>query len=488
MGIFRSYFKKSNNIISGVYANSSKNPVMEVSAYGLDTKKPSRYIFDINLDGLIEKVNNGIITENNCNHYLNMTNTIRYSPDTIGIKSYSKSIVRASSFSLEIFNIEEDWDEGSGYDFLFDPINPVKQVSNWYERRSDANWSTAGVNSNQLVGQQHFDCGNENLRINITNYINQRLFGTGYTNTLVYSGNTFGLGIKHTDAFENTDYDLRQSVAFHSKNTNTFYVPYVETEIVDQITDDRNFFYLDKTNELYLYLTNVTQNDTISINSVEIVDHNGLTQSTIASITKVRNDLYKISLNISSSQYLDCVIFTDKWSFSINGVDEIYTSEFYIQPNSSPYVKTRNNEINIKNYCFSLYGINENERIVAGNQKKIKIAIHNIYGSTTLNKPLDIIYRIYTKINNKFEINIINSSQFNRTAFWYEMDLDTSWLISQDYFLEVSIVDNNNQIIKNTISFTVVDDILLDEITYSNTPYTTTTTTLPMTTTTTTTI
>lgn len=487
MGIFRSYFNKSNNIVSGVYANSSKNPVMEVSAYGLDNKRPSRYIFDINLDGLIEKVNNGIITENNCNHYLNMTNTIRYSPDTIGIKSYSDSIVRASSFTLEIFNLDEDWDEGSGYDFSFEPIKPIKQVSNWYERRSDANWSTAGANSSQLVGQQHFDCGNENLRINITNYINQRLFGTGYTNTTVYSGNTFGLGVKHTDVFENTNYELRQSVAFHSKNTNTFYVPYVETEIVEQINDDRNFFFLDRANELYLYLTNITQNDTVSINSVEVVDYNALTYSTITNITKVRNDLYKINLNISSSQYLDCVIFTDKWSFTINGVDETYIGEFYIQPNVSSHVKIRNNEINIKNYCFSLFGINENERIIAGDKKKIKIGIRNVYGSATLNKPVIITYRLYTKINNKFEINIIYSSQFNRTAFGYEMDLDTSWLISQDYFLEVCIADGDNQLIKNTVSFTVVDNILLDSITYSNTPYTTTTT-LPMTTTTTTTI
>ena len=39
------------------------------------------------------------------------------------------------------------------------------------------------------------------------------------------------------------------------KNTNTYYEPYVETIIDDTITDDRNYFYLNKANSLYLYVS-----------------------------------------------------------------------------------------------------------------------------------------------------------------------------------------------------------------------------------------
>jgi hypothetical protein len=459
MSIFRSYFNKSNNIISGIRSNSAKNPVMEISAYGVDVKKPSRYIFDVNLEGLIDKVNKGIITQNNCRHYLNMTNTIRYSSENIGNKSYSNNIVRASSFNLELFNINEDWDEGSGYSFNYNPITITEQASNWYERKNGYNWANEGVNSGEIIGNQRFDNGNENLIIDITDYINQRIF-TGYTGTTVYSGDTYGIGIKFTDDFENLEFTERQSVGFHSKDTNTFYVPYIETRYDDLITDDRNYFYLDNNNSLYLYLTNVSENDNITINNVEIYDYNDIIYSTISNITKIRYDLYKITLNISSTQYPDCIIFKDKWNFSINGRDIIYSGEFYIQPNDNNNVLTQNNQFNVKNYCLSLFGINDNDRFVAGDIRKIRIAIRSIYESMQYNKPLNIKYRVYTKINNKFEVNIINPTQFNRTAFGYNFELDTTWLIPQDYFLEVTILDANNQMIKNVVSFTIIEDIL----------------------------
>lgn len=459
MSIFRSYFNKSNNIISGVRSNSSKNPVMEISAYGSDAKKPSRYIFDIDFTKLAEKVNNGIITPNNTKHYLNMINTIKYSPEYIKDKSYSNNIVRASSFIIDLFNIKQSWDEGTGYNFNYNPVNVIPQVSNWYDRKSGLTWDIEGVDFSEKINHQSFDNGSENLLIDITDYVNQRIF-TGYTGTTAYTGETYGLGLKFSDNFENLVFDERQAVAFHSKDTNTFYVPYVETIINDQINDDRNYFYLNNNNSLYLYLSNIAPNDIVNINNVEIIDFNGLTYSTINEIVKVKNDLYKINLNISSSQYPDCVIFNDKWLFNINGIDMAYTGEFYIQPNENTRVLSPSNQLNIKNYCFSLFGINDNERIVSGEIKKIRIAIRSIYETTQFNRPLNIKYRVYTKINNRFEVNIIPSTQFNRTAFGYNFDLDTSWLISQDYFLEVSIYDGNNQLIKNTVSFTIIEDIL----------------------------
>ena len=458
MSIIRSYFNKSNNIVKGVYSNSSKNPVMEISAFGSSEKIPSRYLFDIDLTLLNKKISNGIINQNNCKHYLNMTNTIRYSHDYIGNKSYN-NIVRASSFDLDVFNIKENWDEGSGYDFSFNSANVIKQAPNWYERANGQNWSVEGVDATELIGQQSFETGNENIKIDITDYINQRIF-TGYTGTTSYSGETFGLGIKFPDVFENLIFTERQSVAFHSKNTNTFYVPYIETVIDDVITDDRNCFYLDNNNLLYLYLTNINTDDVVNINNVEIYDHNNIIYSTITDIVKIKNDLYKINLNISSTQYPDCIIFNDKWSFNINGKDMSYTGDFYIQPNeTNKYLLTQSNQFNLKNCLLSLYGIKESERIVAGEVKRIRVAVRSIYESMPVNKPINVKYRLYTKVNKRFEISIIDETDFNRTAFGYSFDLDTSWLIPQDYFLEVLISDDNKQTIKSTVSFTIIDNI-----------------------------
>ena len=52
-------------------------------------------------------------------HKLYMTNTINHAKEYIGKKSYSLNIERASSFTLDLYNVNEDWDEGSGYDFIY---------------------------------------------------------------------------------------------------------------------------------------------------------------------------------------------------------------------------------------------------------------------------------------------------------------------------------------------------------------------------------
>lgn len=78
MSIYRSYFKKNNTLIKYTTNNNSQNPVCELS-YGTSNKQISRFIFDVDLTGLQNKINNGVLNKNNIvKHILHMTNTIRY--------------------------------------------------------------------------------------------------------------------------------------------------------------------------------------------------------------------------------------------------------------------------------------------------------------------------------------------------------------------------------------------------------------------------
>ena len=119
MGIFRSYFSKNNTLIKYNETNNSQNPVTEIS-YGTERKQVTRYIFDIDLEPLKDRIRNGLINPNKIQkHILYLTNTIKYSPQYIGNRSYDSSIQRTSGFDLELFNISEDWDGGSGYEYIF---------------------------------------------------------------------------------------------------------------------------------------------------------------------------------------------------------------------------------------------------------------------------------------------------------------------------------------------------------------------------------
>ena len=106
MSVFRSYFKKNNTLIDNNLSNNSQNPVTEIS-YGTFNKQPSRFIFDIDLEDLQKRIADGFINPDRIvKHVLHMTNTISYAPEYLGKKSYSLNIERASSFQLDLFNVD----------------------------------------------------------------------------------------------------------------------------------------------------------------------------------------------------------------------------------------------------------------------------------------------------------------------------------------------------------------------------------------------
>src|ERR1035437_6579409 len=225
MSIFRTYFSKNNTLISNNLTNNSQNPVAEIS-YGTFDKQVSRFIFDIDLDNLKKKIDEGFINPDKIKkHVLHMTNTISYASQYLGKKSYSLGIDRASSFKLELFNIDENWDEGSGYNFEYnddkfpyvDIVPPIlyPQASNWSARTTTSGWIVAGAyisGVTQIITGQTFAKGNENIEFDITDYINQRLNEvgvSGLTGTSAYTGNSFGLGIKFPDRSEEHTSELQ---------------------------------------------------------------------------------------------------------------------------------------------------------------------------------------------------------------------------------------------------------------------------------------
>jgi hypothetical protein len=474
MSIFRSYFLKNNTLIDNNLTNNSQNPVTEIS-YGTFNKQVSRFIFDVDLSNLQNKIANGFINPNRIvKHVLHMTNTIRYAQEYIGKKSYTLNIDRATSFDLDVFNINQDWDEGGGYDFVFDNTvypyvdivdnpNINQQAANWFYRKTTDTWDVYGAYSSgdtQIIGTQRFEKGSENLEIDVTDYINQRLFGTGYTGTSAYTGNSFGLGVKFADIYEQLDPEFRQAVAFHAKKTNTFYEPYIETIIDDTITDDRNYFYLDKDNDLYLYVNIGQFQQNITVNSVNIYDYEDVLIQTLSgdSIINVGKGIYKITLNINSAMYPDAVLFRDEWQLIVNGRSTSYSGEFYLISQDKYYTFNQSNQIDFNNYFFYFWGISEKENVSAGVVRKIKLTIKELYANQNNFLPLDIEYRLFTTVGEKYEIDIIPFTAVNRTNTGYEFNLDASWLIPQDYYLQIRLKNGNYYENKQTLSFTVVSD------------------------------
>jgi len=473
MSIFRSYFLKNNTLVGNNLTNNSQNPVTEIS-YGTLEEQVTRFLFDVDLSNLIDKINSGYIVPNSgMTHTLHMTNTISYAPQYLGKKSYSNSIDRATSFNLELFNINEDWDEGSGYDFIYnDTIVADAQIeaSNWKDRKTNTGWTTAGAYQSgvtQIISTgQTFQKGNENLNIDITDYVNQRLTEAGIlglTGTTGYTGNSYGLGIKFPDDLEAMMTEFREAVAFHAKNTNTWYEPYIETFVEDTITDDRNYFYLDKDNDLYLYVNIGGVEQNIGVESVKIYDYEDNLVDTLtgASIVNVSKGVYKIRLNVDSDTYPDAVMFRDEWNLIINGRESQHINQFLLISKNKYYSFDQPMGIEFDNYFFYFWGIGEKEKLTAGNVKKVKLTIKELYPNQNKFVPLELEYRIFTTAGSKYEIDVIPFTKVNRTSSGYDFNIDTSWLIPQDYKLQIRMKNGDYYENKQTLTFTVVSNNLL---------------------------
>ena len=151
MSYFRSYFDKNNTIIKNKKVNTAKNPTTEIF-YGSGF---SKFLFTVNFDDLKSKVDDGTyVLDNNTKHVLHMTNTIFGDETFLGAKR-GTGRERTSSFKLILFQINEYWDEGvgfdyedSGYDYTTGNDTFDVRPSNWFNRTTLDSWSADGVYTN----------------------------------------------------------------------------------------------------------------------------------------------------------------------------------------------------------------------------------------------------------------------------------------------------------------------------------------------------
>ena len=344
MSILRSYINKNNTIISNSYVNTGRNPVIELNFGASDLIVPNfgftRFIFDLDLSLLEENIASGVISTgctSAMTHTLKMTNTSSFDNELLN-SFMSNERRRATSFDLILWRIPkfsgttgqpQYWDEGVGYDYndfniaqnsANGGISPLTYVdsrsystrpSNWYQTTTLSGWSQNGIYNNKnegsvnysgltIVARQHFELGNEDLNMDMTAEINGILNGsiTGVT----------GWGISYLPQIENiTGLTESYSVAFFSRQTQTFYQPYLLTNYNDFVEDDRNLFLKNQENKLFLY---VYQNgDFANLDSdpfVRIEDRNDKLLHLIFNLMAIFNKFSKCFEAVSTIKITRC--------------------------------------------------------------------------------------------------------------------------------------------------------------------------------------
>ncbi len=455
MSYFRSYFEKNNTIIKNSQVNTAKNPTTEIF-YGSGF---SKFLFKVDFTDLISKVNSGEhVVTSGTTHTLHLTNTIFGDETFLGAKR-GTGRQRTNSFDLILFQIPEFWDEGlgfdyedGGYDFTTGNVTFDERPSNWYNRTTINEWTAEGVYGSNptVIDTVHFDNGNEDLNVDITNYVNGII--TGNTN--------HGLGLAFAVVYQDLTPEVDRSVAFFTKYTQTFFEPYVETFFDDRINDDRNNF-VEKVNQnLYLYVTKGTNfYDLDTLPTVDILDSTNTIISGLSNLTstKIRKGVYKITFGLDGVLCDGRRFFFDKWKgLTLDGINiSDVTQKFIPKPYTSLYTVGQN-QTDLDRYVIQFFGIKQNEKVKRGEKRKIVVTFRSI--NNPVNSLFDeVYYRLFIKegrtdviVHDWTQIDVTNENSFT---------LDTSIYIPREYYMEIKGKTHNEEIFYNEhIKFEILSE------------------------------
>jgi hypothetical protein len=492
MGLLRTYFSKDTTLVRNSCVNTGRNPITELFYGGstnINDTKYSRYLFDIDFDDIRDKVNNSELFISGMTHTIKMTNTSCFDKELYCRTNCSSigDVRRATSFSLLLFEVGESWDEGNGYDYAESNnlscdeanITYCESPANWFERKTNTNWSSNGTysgdpttqgasgNTSIVITTQSFDHGDENLCLDITSYVNNLLL-TGMTGTT-----SFGLAYNYSTEIlsdEDTFY-----VGFFGRETNSVYEPFLETSFDDRIQDDRSQFYLDKDNRLYLYTNAGGEPTNATLGDVIIQDHNENTFQTIPSsaITQTSTGVYYVTVNVSNnpiSGYCGNLLFTDTWQdVTINGNNLGDSEQEFVLRDENGYYTVGTTSasganglgvgsatnLSIYDYAFIVSGLKYQEKIKRGDTRRVNIEARIPLTIDQVGVIDKIKYRIFSREGNT-QIDYIGWTEVNRAFDGNYFLMDTSWFIPNDYYLEVKI--------ESGVEVRTYDDVIKFEI------------------------
>lgn len=490
MSVHFSYFSRNNTLLSGSYTNTGRAPYTQlyfgVSLDTLSESAFSRFIFDLDLTDLIQKISDGVISTG-CTGFSGITHTLKM----VNTSSFDRAQLRATSFDLNLIRIPltsgntgtvQSWDEGVGYDYYdvkktfnneFGQLSPTNftdnlslsnRPSNFYERTTLYDWSEPGIYSNintgytpfsamTIIDTQHFEEGNEDIEFDMTNEINSILSGgtTGNTGWIISFPPELELISGLTENY---------SVGFFDRNTQTFYEPYLETVYDDLIEDDRNTFYKNRENKLYLY--SYVDGDLVNLDippSVILVDSSdNILQGPVVSCLKTKG-VYEVTFSAitSSTIVTNCTLY-DIWSgLTYNGVAlNNITNQLVLLPYNKSIQLGPDSQDPIL-YGFDYYGIKQDEKILNTDIRKVGVIVKKAYSTNEILQKINVYYRIYVR-EGQTEVQVQDWTKVNRSYNQYYFIFDTRDKIPNEYYIDLKVYsDGTANTYKKQIKFQIVN-------------------------------
>lgn len=479
--INRTYISKFNTIIKDSKLNTGINPVSEL-VYGANVSRMLVYFDHSKIKCMVKEKMCPDITK--FKHYLKITNvgsidfTQTHSKETSSIGEDIK--IRASSFDLIFFLIPKEWDNGKGFDYSKTFFNQgyygnecndvfsdsAKLIStdgsNWFQCKNGNYWDNEGVYSNEflskeydkfssdegsniIIGRQHFDIGNENINIDITDIVNK------FINDEIPN---YGIGIAYSPMLESHNSVVENYTGFLTHKTDSFFEPFIESIYYDHISDDRSNFILNKNNKLYLYCNiggNLVNLDNIPKCHINNIEYN---------VEQYSKGVYYININLSDKEFKANTMLFDVWSdITYDGVRFDDVELDFTLKRSDMWFNFGSVVDEKPKFIPNVSGIRYDEEIKRGDVRKLTILARVPFTSNQSQLVDEVKVRLYVKDGSR-EIDVIPFIYANKTFLENYLMIDTNILIPHKYYVDIKFNYNMENIIHHKIlSFKIVDDL-----------------------------
>jgi hypothetical protein len=152
-------------------------------------------------------------------------------------------------------------------------------------------------------------------------------------------------------------------------------------------------------------------------------------------------------------------MFTDTWSdIKLNGFSlPNQLNEFTVYPiKKSIQIGTSTNDP--AQYGFDYYGINQNEKILRSDIRKVGVIIKQAYTANKQLPNVDGKYRIYVR-EGQTEVMVQDWTELNRTPNEYYFIFDTRDKIPNEYYVDIQVTTSGQvNTYKRQIKFQIVNE------------------------------
>lgn len=465
--IKHTFLKKCCTIIKDSDANTGINPVAELN-YGATVSRALLYFDE---KELIEKVEDKTFADpSKLRHILKLTNCGSIDNASFRQKLTGESCVkkeRATSFTVILFEINEEWDGGRGFNHHKDSWLELNDGysndgCNWYCSKTQNVWDNSeGVYStdflqkeivkrnngedNVIVAIQHFDYGNENFSFDITKFVNDIIYG---------NKTNYGLGLAFSPDFELLESEETKYIGFFTHCTNTAFEPYLETIYDEGIRDDRATFYLNKPNRLYFYanINGEPHNlDEMPICKIDDMEYE---------VKQATKGVYYAEITLLSSEVRSNTILYDTWSnLALNGVKMEDVELGFVTLDSNKYFGLGNGLENKTKTIPSFSGINYKEKLGLGEIRELTIDFRVPYTSDKRELIDSAEWRLYMKDGND-EINIFEYQLIEKGYLHNFIIIDSNDLVPGLYYIDLKVQNGRNlNYFRECFTFEIVNNI-----------------------------